>query len=327
MAQMLYDTLKGTDLKISRIALGTRDFGWEIPEDLAYELMTAYYDIGGTNFDTAHIYGRTCPGDRSISELTIGKWIRKNGIRRDTIFLSSKGCSNVPGIRSYGRLKPEYLREDFEESLVNLGTDYLDFYFLHRDDEAQPVEPIIDQLNAYVKEGKLRWFGCSNWSIERMQAAQDYAKASGQMGFAATQLLYNMAFPNLSVMEAAVMQPITDRTMKWLIANDMPFFAYSAMARGYFHMWNKKEFRIDSRRKRAVDFYDNSESRLRARKAEQLCAETGMSMSEVVLGFVMSQGVQGVPIVEPGTLRHFDENFSCAGAHLTQEQIDFIMNP
>jgi len=322
---MGYQTLQGTDLTISNVILGTRDYGWNVPEDQADTLLTAYYDMGGTNLDTAHIYGRTCPGDRSISELTIGRWLKRHGIRRDTIFLSSKGCSNVPGIRSYKRVTPEYLREDFEESLVNLGTDYLDFYFLHKDDESKPVEPMIDALNALVKAGKLRAFGASNWTVERLDQAQRYARESGQLGFAAVQLLYNMAFPNLSLIDKATDVAITDRTLRYLVKNQIPYFAYSALARGYFHMWNKPEFRIDSRRARAVEFYDNSESRLRAQRAEQLCRETGMSMSEVVLGFVMSRGVQGVPIVEPGTVNHFEDTFRAANARLTQEQIDFIL--
>ena len=325
MKKMSYVTLKGTDLVISEIALGTGTYASEVPSDLSEEMLAAYYKIGGTFYDTAHIYGRYAPGDRSLSEILIGKWLKKHNIKRDSIVLSSKGCSNIPGIRAYKRLKPEFLKEDFEESLRNLGTDHLDFYYLHQDDVTQPVEPMIDALNNYVREGKLRYFGCSNWSIDRIRKAQDYAKATGQMGFAATQVMYNMAFPNLGAIDAAYQLYLTDRMMKYLVSIDMPFFAYSAQCRGYFSHVFTKEFRIDSRKERTVKFFDNSENLIRAQRAQELCKETGMTMNDVLIGYVMSQEMQGIPIVQPNTMEQFETTFHAIGVRLTQEQIRFIL--
>ena len=326
MEKMKYVTLKGTDLEISRIALGTRDYGWNVPEDIAEELLSAYYKIGGTFFDTAHIYGQYAAGNRSLSEMTIGKWMKKHTIKRNSVVLSSKGCSNVPGLRSESRVKPEFLKADFTESLRNLGTDYLDFYYLHKDDVAQPVEPLIDALNHYVKEGKLRYFGCSNWTADRIRLAQDYAKASGQMGFSATQLMFNMAFPNLSTIEGASTQVyLTDRMMKFLTSIDMPFFAYSSQARGYFSLVFTKDFKTNELIDRTVKFFDNSESRIRARRAMQICEETGMTISDVILGYVMSQSIQGIPIVQPDTMSQFETAFHAVDANLTPEQIRFIL--
>jgi aryl-alcohol dehydrogenase-like predicted oxidoreductase len=325
MEKMEYVPLKNTDLVVSRIALGTRDYGSGIPEDVSDELLSAYYDIGGTFFDTAHIYGRLAPGDRSLSEMMIGKWMKNHHINRSSVVLSSKGCSNVTGIRGYHRMRPEFLKADFEESLRNLGTDYLDFYFLHRDDDTQPVEPIMDALNDYVRKGKLRYFGCSNWSMDRIRQAQEYAKASGRMGFAATQLMYSMALPNLTSVEAVTQRFLTDRMMKFLVDMDMPFFAYSSQARGYFHLVFTKEFRMDSRIDRTVKFYDHTENQIRALRAQQLCEETGMTMSDVVLGYVMSQPIQGIPIVQPDTAEQFEMAFHSVRAHLAPEQIRFIL--
>ena len=322
---MKYTILKGTDLVVSEMALGTGTYASEVPADLSEEMLTAYYDIGGTFYDTAHIYGRYAAGDRSLSELLIGKWLKKQNIKRDSIVLSSKGCSNTAGIRAYKRLKPEFLKEDFEESLRNLGTDHLDFYYLHQDDVSQPVEPMIDALNNYVREGKLCYFGCSNWSIDRMRAAQDYAKATGQMGFAATQLMYNMAFPNLGAIDSAYQLYVTDRMMQYLISADMPLFAYSAQCRGYFNQVFTKEFRIDSRKERTVKFFDNSENLIRAQRAQVICEETGMTMGDVILGYVMSQPIQCIPVVQPNTMSQFESTFHSIGARLTPEQMRFIM--
>ena len=325
MEKMPYVTLQGTDLVISQVALGTGNYASDVPEDLSEEMLSAYYEIGGTFYDTAHLYGRYAAGDRSLSELLIGRWLKKRNIDRSTIIISSKGCANVPGIRSYKRLTPKHLKEDFEESLLNMGTDYLDFYYLHQDDVTQPVEPMIDALNKLVKDGKLRYFGCSNWSIDRITKAQDYAKASGQMGFAATQLMFNMAYPNLSAIEAVFQAFLTERIMKFLVDIQMPFFAYSAQCRGFFYSIFKEEFKIDNQFEKCRRYYENSENLIRAQRARQICEETGMTMSEVLLGYVMSQPVQGFPVVQPTTKAEFESTFRAMNARLTQNQMKFIL--
>jgi len=322
---MKYVTLKGTDLVVSQIALGTGTYAYEVPEDYSMEMLTSYYDIGGTFFDTAHIYGTYAPGGRCLAELCLGKWLKENNIPRDKIVLSSKGCSNVTGIRQYKRLKPEYLKEDFEQSLEHLHTDYLDFYYLHQDDVTQPVEPMIDALNKLVKDGKLRYFGCSNWSIARIREAQAYAKATGQMGFSATQLMYCLAEPNLSAVDGAYQLSVTPRMHAYLKSIDMPIFAYSAQARGYFYSCFLKEFPIAKKYERTRAFYENHENRIRAQRVYQICEETGMTVSDVILGYLMSLDNQVIPVVQPNTTSQFASTFHAIDAKLTPEQIRFIM--
>ena len=90
-------------------------------------------------------------------------------------------------------MSQELIRKQNQESLERLQTDYTDFYVLHRDDPSYPVEKVIDVLNELVEEGKVKRFGASNWSLERIQAANEYAKAHGLKGFSLVSPAYSLA--------------------------------------------------------------------------------------------------------------------------------------
>ena len=89
------------------------------------------------------------------------------------------------------RTTPEDMRKDLELSLQTLRTDYIDLYFFHRDNEALPAGELIEVMEEFVKEGKIRYYGCSNWSTARMREADEYCRLHGYRGFAANQALYN----------------------------------------------------------------------------------------------------------------------------------------
>ncbi len=215
---------------LSRIVLGTDGYGERIDKDTAFDIMDFYIEQGGNVIDTARLY---CGGE---SEKLVGQYIKERNIR-DKVFISTK-CSHPPlDDMTVSRLKPEDIEADIDESLMALGVDVIDMVWLHRDDERKGVRHIMDALNNMVRKGKIRNFGASNWTYERIDSANRYAYESGGDGFAAGQILYNMATP-AKVWDDTLVIMDADEKKKYA-ENQFPVFAFSSQAKGFFEKYNQ----------------------------------------------------------------------------------------
>ena len=166
---MEYRKVEGINLPLSRVV-----FGCAIEPMLKGEnvndLLDAVYDMGINVFDTAENYGQ--------SETSLGNWMRERK-NREKLVVISKGCH--PYERN--RVTPEDMRRDIEQSFQRLGTDSIDIYFLHRDDRNIDPGVMVEVLNEYYQEGKIKAFGGSNWSCERIEQANHYADRHGLQPF------------------------------------------------------------------------------------------------------------------------------------------------
>ena len=183
--------IPGTGLTVTTVGLGSSHFGTETDPDTSFRILDAWAEKGGNLIDTAHVYGASRPEEESPSEKTIGDWLGASG-KRDQIVLCTKGGHPVmdPVTRSFGtpRVTPEALQHDLDMSLSALQTDYVDLYLPHRDDVNVPVGEILEWLEEQVRLGKVRYYGCSNWTAERMWEAAEYAREHGLRGFVCDQL-------------------------------------------------------------------------------------------------------------------------------------------
>src|SRR5262245_27031376 len=191
---MRYIEIAQLEKHVSVIGLGTASSAFTPKTyDRAAELINKFLEAGGNCIDTAHIYGF------GESEKTLGKWIRESG-RRSELILITKGChpavdrDDIFGKPWVSRFTPEDMRIDLSESLERLQTDYIDLYLLHRDDESVSVGPLIDALKQELESGRIRAFGVSNWRVERIARANQYAAQHGLNGFVVSS-------PNLSLAE------------------------------------------------------------------------------------------------------------------------------
>ncbi|MGN6561816.1 MAG: aldo/keto reductase, partial [Thermomicrobiales bacterium] len=158
---MKYGHVTGIDKPVSRLVQGTvMLFENELAK--SFQLLDEVYSHGCRAFDTAHSYGG---GEK---ERVLGAWLRERGVR-DEIVILGKGAHPEAGRDR--RVTPEDIAADLAESLQRLGVDYIDLYVLHRDDPALPVGPIVEALNEHHRAGKIKAFGGSNWSYERVRAA------------------------------------------------------------------------------------------------------------------------------------------------------------
>jgi len=214
---MPYGRVEGVDKPVSRLVLGTMILHTDRLEE-SFALLDAAMELGYNTLDCAHVYGG------GGSERAIGRWMQARGNREQVVILT-KGCHPNADRK---RVTPFDLAADLHDSLARLQTDYIDLYLLHRDDPEVPVGPIVEALNHHHREGKIRAFGGSNWRHERIQQANEYARAHGLLPFAASS-------PHFSLAEqvqdpwgpgcVALSGPREAAARAWYAANQMPIFA------------------------------------------------------------------------------------------------------
>lgn len=181
--------ITGTDLgELFPLVLGTVSANRWV-ENGADRVFDTFLDHGGNVIDTARVY--TLVAD---SEPIIGKWLKNTKKRHDVMIIGKGGHPDIYPVMDLHkpRLGADSMRSDIEKSLTDLGTDYIDIYLYHRDDTNRPVEELIGTMEAFVKEGKIRYYGISNWTLPRMKEAQSYCEKMGLRGFVMNQSLINI---------------------------------------------------------------------------------------------------------------------------------------
>ena len=227
--------LTGTDLKVSPLSLGTVNYGVKTGEKEAFYQMDQYLEAGGNFIDTASVYGCFPPStEMHASEKVVGRWL-KSRHAYDKIVLSTKGGHPLANDASFTiRLHRDELISDVEKSLQNLGIDAIDMYFLHRDDINLPVGEIMETLEEIKKQGKIRNYGFSNWTLPRAKEAQAYAKAHGFAGFTMNQLMWSLAHITHGEIADKTLVAMDEATYQWHKDTSLSAMAYRSVAKGYF---------------------------------------------------------------------------------------------
>ena len=219
-------------IEISPIGLGTSHFGVRVSEAEAFWQMDRYVESGNL-IDTAHVYSDWVPGERSRSERIIGRWLKSRG-GRDRVIISTKGGHPSPGSMHVPRLSPAEITGDLEDSLRCLGVDSVDLYFLHRDDVTRPVGEMLECLEAHRRAGRIRAYGCSNWTLPRLLEARAYAEAHGLPGFVCNQLMWSLAVVDPKGIGDPTMVCMDGPTYRLHRDTGMAAIAYTSVANGYF---------------------------------------------------------------------------------------------
>lgn len=307
-------TIPDTDLTVSAICLGSTHIG---VMDQPYELLDAYLDMGGNFIDTAWVYANWLPGERHSSEKTIGRWLKAHNIPRDKVVIGTKGAHPEMETMHIPRVTPDDIRLDVQTSLANLQVDAIDLYYLHRDDETKPLEPIIDALEDEVKAGNIRYYGCSNWKASRIKAANAYAKSAGYTGFVADQPLWSMAQVNPEAISDPTLVALDDDLYAYHVESDMAIIPYSSQAKGYYTKWAALGLENLPDDLRAQ--YDNAVTRKRYDIAQEIMQRTGYTINQIALAFLIQQPVTTIPVVGCKNLDHLTASMSALDVTLSDE--------
>lgn len=319
----LFLRIPGSDLQPYAICLGTGGMGSTISRAVAFTMLDVYHERGGNFLDSAKIYADWLPGERSVSEKTIGAWLKQRGNRAQVI-LATKGAHPDLATMHISRLSRQEIESDLNASLQHLQTDYIDLYWLHRDDPRRPVEEILETLHDQVLAGKIRYFGCSNWRAPRIRAANAYAARQGWQGFVADQMLWNLAVvdpqkihdPTLVVMDAEL--------YTYHAASQLAAIPYSATANGLFNKIARAASQVGGSDLQSFGMYDLAASLQRFERIEKLMTWTSLTVTQLVLGYLKSQPFPTIPIVGPRNLEQLEDCLSAAPVRLTPYQVKYL---
>ena len=292
---MLYGSVPHVKKPVSRLVFGTatpkmfaafRSVYGDAPDfdqrlAAAFALLDDMYAEGVNCFDCSDHYG----------EEPLGEWLEARGLH-DKVIIFTKGAHHNKWRK---RVTDFDILHDVHNSLAKLKTNHLDIYMLHRDDPEVPVGPIVDVLNRCYDEGKIGAFGGSNWTVERIAEANEYAAKCGLQPF-------TVSSPNFGLADqiddpwgggcVTISGPSNKANRKWYADNNIPVFAYSTMARGFFSGLVKSaapEKAGEIMDEPGLKGYAYPENFERLRRCEILAAEKGMTVPQIAMAWIFNQ--------------------------------------
>lgn len=284
---MQYTNLGRTGLKVSRLCLGTMNFGPLTTEPDSFAIMDKALDLGFNFFDTANVYGwKTGEG---VTEQIIGRWLAQGGGRREKIVLATKVFGKMGEWPNEGRLSAYHIRRACEESLRRLQTDHLDLYQMHHVDRETPWEEIWQAMETLVQQGKVLYIGSSNFAGLHIAKAQFAAKERHFMGLVSEQSLYNL---NARTIELEVIPALREF--------GLGLIPWSPLAGGLLGGALKKQTEGRRASERVQNTIDKHREQLEA--YEGLCQEIGESPADIALAWLLHNPAVTAPIIGPRTM-------------------------
>ena len=318
---MQYIDVLGTGLCLSVICLGTGSLGSAVPQEDAFALLDAFVEQGGSFLDTAKVYADWLPGERSVSEKTIGRWLRSRHAH-GRVIVGTKGAHPELEAMHVPRLSRAEILSDLEASLRNLQAEAIDLYWLHRDDPGRPVGEILETLHDQVVAGKVRYYGCSNWRAPRIGAAQAYATEHELHGFVADQMQWSLARADLAAAADPTMVAMDSELYAYHLDTGLLAVPYSSQAGGLFQKLDAgQQDRLSPGARRT---YDGPLNRARMVRIRDLSRATGLTITQLVLGYLLAQPFPTIPIVGCKTEAHLLDTLSAAEVSLTPQQRSYL---
>ena len=298
----LYGRVKYLDKDVSRLVMGNDN---QPSIESARPVWDDYFERGGNAFDNAFIYG-------SESEKRIGQWLRERGVREQCVVIV-KGA-HTP------ECNPDDLSLQLDMSLEHMGIESCDIYFMHRDNLEIPVSEFIDVLNRHVRDGKISAFGGSNWSLARVQEANEYAAKNGLQPM-------SMVSNNLSL--ARMIDPIWadcatvhDKDSRdWLAQNDVALFPWSSQARGFF-IRADRHFTEDEELTRCWYSDDNF---ARLERVQKMSKERGIAPINIALAWVLHQPFATFPLIGPRQIEETASSWKGLDVELSPEDVAWLV--
>ncbi|MDH6295473.1 aldo/keto reductase [Agrobacterium fabrum] len=284
--------------------------GFEFFPNFASASLTldAFYEAGGNLFDTAYVYGA------GKTEAIFGDWHTSRNVPREEIVLIGKGAHSP-------LCYPDMIAKQLDQSLERLKTDYVDAYFMHRDNLDVPVGEFVDVMDSEVRRGRIRGiFGGSNWTRERMDEAAAYAQKNGKQAPGALSNNFSLA-EMLDPIWAGCVAASDDEWKEWLKSRQIPNFAWSSQGRGFFTERAGRDKQDDEE---IVRVWYSDRNFVRRDRAIELAQKLGRHPIHIALAYVIAQPFPVIPLIGPRTIAELEDSLSALDIALTAEQVKWL---
>lgn len=276
-----------TDLEVHPLCLGGNVFGWSANAEQSYEVLTAYESAGGNFIDTADMYSRWHAGNvGGESETIIGDWMRAHNNRSEMVI-----ATKVAKLGTRPGLSAANIAAAAEDSLRRLGTDYIDIYYAHHDDESIPLEESLTAFHELVTAGKVRYLAASNYTSARLEEALKISRELGISEYLLLQPHYN----------AIVRAEYEGDLMTTAIKEDIPVLPYFALAAGFLTGKYQPGVEVDSVRADDMPEYMNDRGWAILKALTEIAEQENTSTSAVALGWLRAQPGIATPIASART--------------------------
>jgi predicted dehydrogenase/predicted oxidoreductase len=302
-APMRHAEVSGVARPVSRLVMGC-DNQRTMPHAAA--MWDDYYERGGNTFDTAWLYAG------GLQETLLGQWMKNRGLRDELVVIGKGGHTPY--------CTPEGITRQLHESLERLQTDRVDIYLMHRDNPDVPAGELVDVLNEHVRAGRIGIFGGSNWSVERVAAANRYAKRKGLQGFGALSNNFSLARMVDPVWGGCVAAS-DPASRKWLKKTQLPNFAWSSQARGFFTDRAGRDKTTDAELVRCWYADDNF---ARRERAVALAAQKGVTPIAIAAAYVLHQPFPSFALIGPRTIAETVSSLECLRVELTPKEVAWL---
>jgi aryl-alcohol dehydrogenase-like predicted oxidoreductase len=295
-----------TGLSVSRICLGTMNFGPFTNERDSFAIMDRALESGVQFFDTADVYGRGA--GRGATEKIVGNWFAQGNGRREQVVLATKVYGTTGDGANDKHLSARHVRQACDASLQRLRTDYIDLYQMHHVDRDTPWEEIWQAMEQLIRAGKILYVGSSNFAAWHIVKANAAARERGLLGIVSEQSIYHL---NNRTVELEV--------LPMCLAEGVGVLPWSPVGGGLLGGVLKKE----AEGRRAQDFVQNRVEKLRPQieAYEKLCAKIGLPPAEVALAWLLQNPAVTAPIVGPRTMEHLESAIRAVDAKLDADTL------
>ncbi len=299
---------------LSGIILGGDYYGSLVSEKDVYKLLDTFYFLGGNNFDTARMY------TDGVSEIIYGKWIKTKP--RDSVFIATKG-GHPDLVTGKKRLLEKEVEEDLNKSLKAMGLDFVDLYYLHRDDEDLPEEYIIEYLNKFKKEGKIKNIGVSNWKAKRIKKANEYALKHGLTPITFSQIKYSLTKTSPFYQDDATLVEMNDTEYNLYKDLNINVTCFAPQAKGFFSkLENVGESGLDDKTRQR---YLCEENVTRYQKVKKIAENYNISVGAVSILYLLSnKDFNTFPVIGCKTVSQLEDTLDTKDIILTPEDIYFL---
>ena len=282
-----------TELQVHPLCLGGNVFGWSANAAQSEEVLSAYESAGGNFIDTADMYSRWHTGNvGGESETIIGDWMRARGNRSEMVI-----ATKVAKLATRPGLSAANIAAAAEDSLRRLGTDYIDIYYAHHDDDEIPLEESLTAFNELVTAGKVRYLAASNYSAARLEEALKISRDLGMSEYLLLQPNYN----------AIVRNEYEGDLMAVAVKEDIPVLPYFSLAAGFLTGKYQPGVEVDSVRAGDMPDYKNDRGWAILDAITEIAKQENTSIAAVALGWLRAQPGVVTPIASARTIEQLAE--------------------